>query len=172
MSSQAIVYDDLSDDAKVLIEDVRVLIGDQMDDDGKVFLSDDEWAVVLQNVINSWNGTRPRTNYDANGAPIASFYDVFYAGMMYFGAMTIANQFRRNLPVQNMEGPYVDVGQYVQMWTSLAAEVKEEWTKAKNRSKMAFLPKGRGSVDRNSFAGRSAAVVPILRALPSWQFAR
>jgi len=164
-------YADLNLEEQNLVDKIRILMGDQEQADGSAFLTDDEWAVVYDTVLKDFNSARPRTTFVAGSAPDFIFGPIEY-GMLWLGAQTIANQFLGRLPVQGYQGPYVDTSQYYERFSRRAQEMYPIWIKARNRAKMYWMPRGVGTVDRTTYFGQSAVQVPLLRSLPSWQFAR
>jgi hypothetical protein len=97
---------------------------------------------------------------------------VLELGTLYFAAAARANHWRERAPMQGWQGPYVDRSQLYARWDAKASELKPEWQRARNVAKLAYLPTPAGTVGEWGWYSRSASVVPILRALPTWQYAR
>ncbi len=78
------------------------------------------------------------------------------------------------LGASGYSGPNVDLGQLQSRWERREAELKPEWIRTRNLTKLEVgLPGPIGTVDMNNITGRySASIMPSLRALPSWDYAR
>ncbi len=168
----AVAYDSLPDVWQELIDDVKVLIGDIDPDEEDQMFTVNQWATILQATIRDFNRARPHTDFVIESFP-ANFVGLLEIGMLYFGSLSRSNHLLEDLPIQGYQGPNVDTSVLHQRWASRAQDIWPLWRDSRNKAKMLFLPKPVGTVNLyGNYWGQSASVIPALRALPSWNYAR
>ncbi len=160
-------YEDLPDWEQEIIEDARIFVGDLDPDNADRYLVDDEWTAVLGMAIRDFNKTQPRTSFDYDSFP-EDLSGVIELGLLYHFALARSNRFIERVAPTGYQGPNVDRSVLWQRWNQRAQELRPEWKKARNRSKLLFLPQPAGTIDSYSFAGKYSQPTSRLRGLPSW----
>ncbi len=170
-SLTAPAYDDLPEWEQELIQDARIYVGDLDTDVADRYLQDDEWTSVLAFAVKDFNKTQPYTNFEVDEFP-EGLSGVLGYGLLYHFALARSNRYIEEVSVSGYQGPYVDRSQLWQRWNQRAMDLKPEWKSARNRAKLLFLPRGVGTVSSHSFGGQFASITPLLRGMPSWNYAR
>ncbi len=165
-------YADLPGWEQDLIDEVQLFMGDLDPDETSRYFTDDQYATILKAVVHDFNRTRPKTNYGAADFP-QSHEGVLYLGLLYHASMARYGAVFEYLEIKNYAGPNIDLSHLRDLWGQRWKELQPEWFRVRNAAKLEFLPTGVGTVDMNgNWVGRSASIVPILRAMPSWNYAR
>lgn len=133
--------------------------------------TDQQWASILLTTVRDFDRTRPPTSFGAENFP-QNFAAVLELGLLYHGALTRSNHLIEDIPISGFQGPYADTSVLSQRWSARANDLKPHWIHTRNLSKLEFLPKPAGTVNQYSWFGQTASIIPVLRALPSWGYAR
>jgi hypothetical protein len=156
-----------------LIEQAKMVLGDLDPDTADQYFTNDQYATVLAAAVRDFNAARPKTDYAPDVFP-ASQADTLFLGLLYWASISRSSRFIEELQVQGYAGPNIDLSVLRQRWMDRANEIKPVWERKRNLAKLEVgLPMPVGTVDTWSTWGRmSASVIPMLRALPSWNYAR
>ncbi len=164
-------YDNLPDELQDLIDEVRILMGDIEENEEDRLFTDNQWATILQATINDFNRARPFTDFTVDSFP-GGFIGLLELGLAYHVALVRSNHLIEEIPIQGYQGPNIDLSQLHSRWSARAQELRPHWTSHRNKAKLLFLPKPVGTVNTYGWYGQTASVIPFLRALPTWNYAR
>ncbi len=170
-------YDDLNESLQCIINDVKVILGDNNADYPWLGVDEvdnnDSYTVLLRHVLGLINITAPTTNFNTDNVP-TTLHELMRLGLT---VAVIESRMNRWVEVPNLSGysgPFADESQFLSRWQSRLSAIQPVWNKAKNTQKLRFLPQGAGTVNRqwsSQFGGR-LTIPNILQGMPSWFYGR
>lgn len=168
-------YEDLNNGLKVIVEDVRTLVGDR-DSESPWFEGDnDDYVSFLRSVVFEINATQPFTSFEVSNVPTRELGALLHLGLTCKTIEARMNQWVEVPGLSGFSGPYADESQFLQRWQSRYQDLKQRYDKMRGSNKLMFLPGAAASVGLMfpHTGGAGYNPVPILlRGMPTWYYQR